>query len=138
MQSLNQLRLLLWKNFVLQRRQWIWTLSQIFLPILFSFVLLGLRQAGKLEKHEVSLFRPFRVTGNLVLDGWEGGMYTPDDCFFPTDLAYAPSTSFTDGLMDLVNLGMKTGLTNLTSKVRGMFFFALTFLRVKSLTHSCG
>ena len=63
-------RLLLWKNYILQKRHPIQTVVQILLPILFVLLLLWIRLSAEPTHHNkivYQAFRPTNITGFLSL-----------------------------------------------------------------------
>uniref|UniRef100_A0A8C4QFV7 ABC transporter domain-containing protein n=1 Tax=Eptatretus burgeri TaxID=7764 RepID=A0A8C4QFV7_EPTBU len=51
MEQLQQLKLLLWKNFVFQKRRPLRTLFELLLPVTLACILIGIRQAIKVKSH---------------------------------------------------------------------------------------
>ena len=80
-------RLLLWKNFLIQKRKPIATLFELGLPTLFALILMVLRLQVKSEPHP-------NVTE------WEPCPYTYlEPRLYPLVLAYAPQNEATDRIM---------------------------------------
>lgn len=98
----SQFTLLLWKNFKLQGRKKAVTVFEIILPILFALLLLIIRGLSKSKYiDEDTTWNPFdpSVRTNVANK---------------TEIFYAPSTAFTDGIIDsVINSGM-TGATGKT------------------------
>src|SRR5262245_45928247 len=113
----SQLKLLLWKNALLQRRSPVWTVFQIFTPVLFTVVMVALRQLTDPVQVEPTIYQKFRVA-------YEPPMLDPLNCFFPTAIAYAPNTSLTNQLMQSLTTAINrvprpSGLPSIEFKARG-------------------
>lgn len=99
MNPLGQIGLLVWKNFLIQRRQPLWTLFQLLLPVCFSLLLLILRiTLVTTATHDVTKFEPFEP-GFLPLFLTNSSLA---DRFFPSKLAYTPDTPVTRLVMETV------------------------------------
>lgn len=84
--------LLLWKNFLVRRRSLGWTITEIVIPILLTGSMVGLRQLVDVKNKNETTYAAFPVTGSVI----DLGFYaSPDNCFFPTSLAYTPNNSDT-------------------------------------------
>lgn len=79
-----QLRLLLWKNYVLQKRQVLVTVIELVLPLLFSVILIALRHRVESENHPNATIYPNVNFLNLPSFLRNTG---------PWELAYVPSNS---------------------------------------------
>eukprot|EP00057_Strongylocentrotus_purpuratus_P033371 XP_791165.4 PREDICTED: ATP-binding cassette sub-family A member 3 [Strongylocentrotus purpuratus] len=99
---LSQLRLLLWKNFLLQLRRVIATIFEILIPVLFACILIGIRHAVDYTVYpNATVYDTFNINNlphNLTI--------------FPLpvtvwQMAYTPNTSATNQIMSHVvkNLG---------------------------------
>ncbi|CAG5129797.1 unnamed protein product, partial [Candidula unifasciata] len=86
--SFLKFRLLLWKNFLIQKRKPITTFFEIGLPTLFSFLLMGLRLIVPSKSH-------------LNVTEWEFR-----DSFI---LAFSPGNELTDRIMERVNTTLEIG-----------------------------
>ncbi|XP_063961818.1 phospholipid-transporting ATPase ABCA3-like [Lytechinus pictus] len=95
--ALSQLRLLLWKNFLLQLRRTIATIFEILIPVLFACILIGIRHAVDYTVYPNStIYNTFDINNlphNLSI--------------FPIpvtvwQMAYAPNTSATNKIMSNV------------------------------------
>ncbi|KAG1683891.1 ATP-binding cassette sub-family A member 3 [Nymphon striatum] len=56
-------RLLLWKNFILQRRNWKVTILELFIPLMVSCVLILLKQSfeDSTQRHENTVYHPYSL-----------------------------------------------------------------------------
>jgi hypothetical protein len=108
--SRSQLRLLLWKNFILQKRSWIGTCLELFLPAFFAIILLPIRSI--VESNNIAndtVYSPFRI------DSLPSGLIPQTNYFYTAYsetkwcLGYAPSNqSLIDELM--AQTGKELGL----------------------------
>lgn len=95
--NVRQFGLLLWKNWLLQKRQIILTIFQILLPTLFAFVLLAARTATESETIETP----------IVWNSFKGDAALPDNLVLSSSqeerywqLAYAPDLPVVTQLMN--------------------------------------
>ncbi|XP_051877159.1 LOW QUALITY PROTEIN: phospholipid-transporting ATPase ABCA3 [Pristis pectinata] len=83
MSKLKQLGLLLWKNYVLQKRQVLVTITEISLPLLFTTILIILRQrVGSVQYPNATVYSSFNIN-NIP--------YFPQHPFAKWYLVYVPS-----------------------------------------------
>lgn len=100
MEWFRQVRLLLWKNWLVQRRQFIWTTFELLLPIVLSLILAIVRQEVATNRKAVTTYEPFLVSGNIEdLARPVDGRPIANWCFRPTVLFYTPDTAFTRAIM---------------------------------------
>ncbi|XP_078519131.1 phospholipid-transporting ATPase ABCA3 [Lissotriton helveticus] len=80
-----QFRLLLWKNYLLQKRQILVTIVEIFLPLLFAAILIVLRQRVESENHPNATSYPTQII-NVLPQFFHKKHHT-------WELAYVPSNN---------------------------------------------
>jgi hypothetical protein len=70
--NLAKLRLLLWKNYILQKRQKLQTILEIFFPLVFVVVLVAVRAIINSEKYPDGMtfpsFQPTEVNRTVLYD----------------------------------------------------------------------
>ena len=103
--SASQFRLLLWKNWLLQKRQVVLTLFEIGLPALFALILLLVRISVASEYHEDATTWPAFRIGDSLPNG-----FTPPSVFCNTSapirrrfwLVYAPDSDVVRRIVERV------------------------------------
>ncbi|ODN05472.1 ATP-binding cassette sub-family A member 3, partial [Orchesella cincta] len=101
--SLKKFGLLLWKNYILQKRHKVQTAVEIILPLFFTLILVAIRGIVTSETKEISLypeFNPQNPNGTVV---WRGRY-----------ILYAPNTTHVIELMDSVEAEFKAVQKNYT------------------------
>ena len=106
MSKVRQFVLLLWKNFLLQRRKIITTILEIALPLFFAIILIFIRQ----------LVVPKPVKNPIKWDRFEVDKFPIGLCpspFLPCTwlLYYAPNSSATDDIMSSVKEHLQSHIT---------------------------
>ena len=100
----NQLNILLWKNFLLQKRYGIGTLIEILLPAVFAIILLPIRTIVKSQQiKNDTTFIPFSVD-----------TFYPNFKFDSLNIGYAPNNS------ERLSKIMKTVSSNFKLKLMGL------------------
>ncbi|CDW52395.1 ATP binding cassette sub family A [Trichuris trichiura] len=100
MTTFTQLKLLIWKNYLVQRRSVLWSLLELGLPLLFVCVLLTLRQNVQSSHKPYRDYEGFEITGTRkdFLETLDGDViFTP--CFNPFRIYYTPPTMETNQIM---------------------------------------
>ncbi|KRZ77264.1 ATP-binding cassette sub-family A member 3, partial [Trichinella papuae] len=102
--TLSQLKLLIWKNMLLQKRSLMWTLLELGLPMLFIIILLVLRQQVDSASRPAVEYADFSITATV------DDFYEPVDgepihsvCFNPVQLYFTPKNNLTIQIMSIVN-----------------------------------
>ncbi|XP_071081916.1 phospholipid-transporting ATPase ABCA3-like [Haliotis cracherodii] len=91
MAFLRQLRLLLWKNSLLQRKKICVTVFEILLPLLFAGIFFSMRFLVPIEHEQATIYPP-----SVVARGF-------DDFYEGTQILYWPNNTLINGLMTDVN-----------------------------------
>lgn len=128
-----QLRLLLWKNLLNQKRQVVWTIFELLIPLSFTAIFVGMRQTVNSAEIPVTNYEPYHVTGtwldfyqtinnysmvnHVLID--ENEYNGTNFCvqFDPKNIFYAPKTNLTDSLMKLVGLRTNMEVTGKAHRV---------------------
>jgi ATP-binding cassette subfamily A (ABC1) protein 3 len=118
--NLQQFGLLLWKNWLLQKRRIVLTIVQIFLPALFALVLFLIRTRVKAEL----------ITQPTIWDSFEADAALPVNLSIPVELstfnrswqlAYTPDLPVVRRLVgaaaDLINNSTKAKVVSMTDDV---------------------
>ncbi|CAL8072882.1 unnamed protein product [Orchesella dallaii] len=95
--SIKKFGLLLWKNYILQKRHKVQTAVEIILPLFFTVILVAIRGIVESETKDVSIypeFNPQNPDGTVI---WRG-----------TYILYAPNTPAVNKLMEFVETDFKT------------------------------
>ncbi|KRY29436.1 ATP-binding cassette sub-family A member 3 [Trichinella spiralis] len=102
--TLSQLKLLIWKNMLLQKRSLMWTLLELGIPMLFVVILLVLRQQVDSASRQAVEYADFSITATV------DDFYEPVDgepihsvCFSPVQLYFTPKNNLTIQIMSIVN-----------------------------------
>ncbi|OUC49476.1 ABC transporter, ATP-binding protein [Trichinella nativa] len=102
--TLSQLKLLIWKNMLLQKRSLMWTLLELGIPMLFVVILLVLRQQVDSASRPAVEYADFSITATV------DDFYEPVDgepihsvCFSPVQLYFTPKNNLTIQIMSIVN-----------------------------------
>ncbi|KRX54344.1 ATP-binding cassette sub-family A member 3, partial [Trichinella sp. T9] len=102
--TLSQLKLLIWKNMLLQKRSLMWTLLELGIPMLFVVILLVLRQQVDSASRPAVEYADFSITATV------DDFYEPVDgepihsvCFSPVQLYFTPKNNLTIQIMNIVN-----------------------------------
>uniref|UniRef100_A0A5S6QAW5 ABC transporter domain-containing protein n=1 Tax=Trichuris muris TaxID=70415 RepID=A0A5S6QAW5_TRIMR len=108
MTTFAQLKLLIWKNYLVQRRSIVWSLLEIGLPLLFVSILLALRQNIQSSQKPYREYNSFEITGTSkdFLETLDGDVITTP-CFNPFRIYYTPPTAETDRIMKDVGHALK-------------------------------
>lgn len=133
MKFFKQLGLLLWKNFLNQKRQVVWTILELVIPLTFTAVFVGMRQTVDSKWMGTTEYEPYHVTGTW-LDFWQKvdsasminhsmvalGKIKKNFCvpFNPKLVYYAPDTTLTRSVMDIVSARMDLD-------IKGTFVFQI-------------
>ncbi|XP_066292809.1 phospholipid-transporting ATPase ABCA3-like isoform X1 [Branchiostoma lanceolatum] len=91
MQAWTQFKLLLWKNYLLQKRKKIVTIFEIGLPALFALILVFVRRDVQSTTQTTPIYYPEFTIDKL-----------PDDLFGPWEVAYSPNNTAVKTVMDIV------------------------------------
>jgi len=100
-----QLRLLLWKNFLVQYRRKLSTVFEILLPIFFVFILLILRITTiKSDHHDAEGWPPFQLNRTIPIDKAHIQQASPPYAIDKWTIAFAPNSSETNQIMSKLSL----------------------------------
>lgn len=113
MESLRQLRLLLWKNWLVQRRQPIWTVFELVLPVILTVVLVVVRQTVETDRRNTTIFDPYPISGTLedLFLPVDDGRPMLGECFRPSYVFYAPNTQNTLGWAAMQVFGQRFNIS---------------------------
>lgn len=91
MANLSQIKLLLWKNWLITRRKWILTLTEVLLPCFFMVLLMGIRTIISADKYSNITTWP---TCNIT-DSPSGSKQI--------EVSFSPDNAFTHQIMNQIS-----------------------------------
>lgn len=102
----SQLKALLWKSWLTQKRRPLWTLAELLVPLVLTAALMTVHFLVKEERWPDTVYQPFYVHGDArdYVLGRVDGYPLISPSFTPTELYYAPRTPVTEVIVrKLVN-----------------------------------
>lgn len=98
---IQQVSALLHKNWLIQRRRWVWTLMELILPLALTGTLVAVNFIVTKQHFSDKIYDPIPVKGDYrdIRDTTVDGYSIIGYSFSPTDIYYAPNTSFINSIM---------------------------------------
>ena len=104
----SQLRLLLWKNLLLQKRKVAVSIFEVLLPVLFAAIILTIRSVVPQNRfHNATIY-----DGPIPADGVDFYLHTPGG---EMEVGFTPNTRLTKRLMDSVATDLAIAISSHTN-----------------------